>query len=333
MNRRPGDPGLVRDLAAVDLFLGRNLELDGQLVQAEVLYVESLTNWERISGQHHRDWAVLYRQWQTLTCLARVLEQRGQTAESTIFWDRSTALGEFVLTIMPSPNFDSMSESRIGLARLLDQTGDRERARLVLRANLDMLNRVSRQAMTASAEGWRIRTCHDLVQILGSAEPSDDDAWARQAVSLLRAGSRAEHRDSSRTSRAEYDLQRMISERASSQRRSNQLENTRRSVRRMHALGRLLVSASPDCPMAYLAMSEAFRQSAKSAFHTNDFAAVRRHWECALREARHALSLDARDAVAREEVADLEHRLQELVISRKDSNDQMAKSIAVGLGN
>ena len=77
----------------------------------------------------------------------------------------------------------------------------------------------------------------------------------------------------------------------------------------MHCLGDLLVSTEPDRSAAYLSSSEAFRQSAKDAFHANDLTAAKLHWQRALSTTHRGKSAEPRDARAQRAVDDLARRM------------------------
>jgi hypothetical protein len=332
-NGRPSDPALWRLLAVVDLFLGRNLEYQGQFAEGETLYVESLLNWERILEKTPRDLATLYRQWQTLDCLARVLERQGKMAESTRSWEQAIAAGESLLPTLTAPDFNTMAECRSGLARLLDQQGDHDRASRILLANLHMLGRVPPKARTRSVERWLVQTWFELARIRSESGRSDEDDWARQAIAKWPISPEFEGRAETQVCEAGYVLQRSLAEQASGERRSGQFAEARRRVGRMHALGRLLVTEYRDRAAAHLALSDAFRQSAKEAFQTNDLSAVERNWKRALEEARQAAAVDAQDARARDKVVDLERKLKKLLAPRRDPEHAGANPIALDRGS
>jgi serine/threonine protein kinase/tetratricopeptide (TPR) repeat protein len=328
-NRRPSDPALWNQLAVVDLFLGRNLEYQGQFVEGETLYVESLWNWQKILEKTPRDLAALYRQWQTLDCLARVREHQGKMTESTNAWERATAAGECLLPILTAPDFNTMAECRSGLARLLAQQGDHDRASRILLANLQMLGSVPPQARTGSVERWLEQTWVELARIRcesGTVEEEED--WARQAIAQRPMSPDVDGRAATQVCETGYLLQRSLAEQASDERKRGRFDDARRRVGRMHALGRLLVTTYPDCSAAHLALSEAFRQSAKERFQTNDLTAVERSWKRALDEARQAVLVNSQDARARHNVVDLERRLRSLLSPGRDPQHAHANTIA-----
>src|SRR6185312_9229943 len=98
--RRPDDLAVWNLLAVVDLFLGRNLEFQGRLVEGEALYSESLRYWDRIIAKDPGPIAPKYRRWQTLECLGRILEQQGKPDEGLPFWENAVATGESLLPLM-----------------------------------------------------------------------------------------------------------------------------------------------------------------------------------------------------------------------------------------
>jgi hypothetical protein len=210
--------------------------------------------------------------------------------------------------------------------------GDHERATRTLQANLEMLSRVPPAARTPSVKRWAEQIYNEFMRIHSPTESSDDEGWARQALALLRTIPGVDGGDARQVSKAGYSFQRSISELASNRRRSRGVDACRQSVKRMHAFGRVLVAAFPDCPAAHLAISEAFRQSAKDAFATNDINTVERNWKWALDEARQAVLLDPRDACARDNVVVLERKLRGLVAPQRDSIHPGPNAVAAGLG-
>jgi tetratricopeptide (TPR) repeat protein len=289
----------------------------GQFAEGEALYAESLAYWTKISQKSSLDLIVLYREWQALVCLARVRELQEKFAESARSWERAMAAGESLLPRLPSPDLGTMAESRSGLARALLRRGDHDRASRLLKANFQMVRRVPLEARTPSLEYWVGRTCDELLESRALRGMSDDEGWAREAFALLDTMPTVERQSAIEVAEAGYALQRWISARASSQRRSGALHESRRTTKGMQAFGRQLVAACPGSPAAHLALSEAFRQSAKDAFQNHDLGAAECNWQRALDEVRQAMRLDSRDSRARDRAADLEERLRKLLRARR----------------
>ena len=310
--RRPNDPETWNLMALVDLFLGRNLEYRNQWVEGESLYLESLMYWDKILARTSGELAPMYRRWQTLQCLARVLEQEGRWVESTRHWERAIAAGEKVLGLMPDPDFNSMAECRISLAKLLDRQGHRDRAAAVLDSNLRMLREVPAKSANPVVAARITETRTELGSILPDLGPLSGEDWARYVTGFLHLLSGIEKRDPAEEAEAGYVFQRLLSEKASSRRRAGKFNEARRTAERMHAFAKLLVSTYPHHSASHLALNEAYRQSAKDAWESKDRSAVERNWKLAVEESRQALSCDPEDARARGELTAAQQRLQRL---------------------
>jgi hypothetical protein len=315
-DRRPSDPELWNLLAVVKLFLGRNYEYQRRFVEGEALYVESQRGWEKILEKTPGDLTALYRHWQTLECLARIREEQGRTADSTSSWERAIAAGEALLPKLSAPDLNTMAECRSGLARLLDRQGDHERAVRLHLANLQMLSSAPPRPRTASVERWLVQTWDELARIRCEAARFDDQSWVRDAAALLRAGPGRKDGGAAELSGSGLRLQDSVYCTASAQRRAGHHQEARRNVKRMHALGRLLVLACPDCPDGHLALSLAFQQSAKEAFQSEDLAAVRQSWSRGLEEAQRAVLLDPQNTLPKWHVSQLGHKLERLLGGR-----------------
>ena len=312
--QRPHDHAIWNLLASVDLFLGRNLEYQGQWGEAEARFRESLVQWDKVVQGAPTEFPPCYRRWQTLECMGRVLEQQGKEGESIRCFERAVAVGESVLRMRPDveSDFGSLMDCRMHLARLVERQGDPQRTGSLLAANLQMWSSMSEKAKSPACAA-RVSQCRvELCRILCDCETVSAEDWAQRAVEVLRSAANAKDGVAD-LSEAGYLLQRLLSARASYARRSGHLDEATRIVERMHALGGLLVSACPDHSAAHLAYSEAFRQSAKDGFHTDDRTAVERNWKRGLDEAREALFLDPQDARARKEMVDLDQRLRQFV--------------------
>jgi serine/threonine protein kinase len=298
--RRPDDPAIWKLMALVNLFLGRNFEYQGKWIEGELLYAESLMDWERFLLKNPRDLNAGYRRLQTFQCLARVLEEQGKAGESARYWERAIAEGESVLPRMPDPDFNTMAVCRMELARLRDNQGDHERARTLLQANLDMLQNVPAKARNSEVLRMLVETRSDLLEFGEESDAVSAQDWARRRLGLRGLAPGLNRAAASQILEEGYRFQRSLTHSASFQRRTGKLENARRTADRMHAFGRLLVAGHPDVPVAHLALSLAFVQFAKNAWPINDRAAIERNLSLALEEARQALHLDPQDARARD---------------------------------
>lgn len=265
----------------------------------------------------------MYRRWQTLQCLGRVLEHEGKIVQSMRYWERAISEGESVATIMPAPDFNSMVVCRMALAKLAERQGDYVRALTILEANLKMWRSMPAKAKTPAFARSLTETWLELSRIhWESSERGADADWARRAVELLNLSRDVEDRVPTQEAEAVYLLQDLLSERASHQRRSDKLEDARRTADQMHAFARLLVSKHPDQSSAHLALSLAFKQFAKDAWQIKDRSAIERTWKLALEEARQALHFDPQDARARREVIALQRRLEDLVGQQEEAVNQ-----------
>ncbi len=302
-------------MALVNLFLGRNFEYQGKWIQGELLYAESLMEWEKLLVKNPGDLNAGYRRWQTFQCLARVFEQQGKPGESAHFWERAIAQGESVMPRMPDPDFNSMAECRMELAMLRHRQGDDGPALTLLQTNLDMLQDVPVKARTSDVLRRLVETRGDLLELLGESGTLTAQDWARQKVGLLGLAPGLNRGKARQILEEAYRFQLSLTSTASFERRTDKLEKARRTADRMHAFGRLLVSEHPDLPVAHLALSLAFVQFDKNAWPINDRAAIERNLRLAIEEARQALHLDPQDARARDEVAVLQRRLDGLTTS------------------
>jgi hypothetical protein len=128
------------------------------------------------------DRAAMYRRWQTLQCLGRVLEQEGKLGESIGSWERAIKAGESILPLMPDPDIDSMAVRRMALARLVEQRGDRQRARTLLEANIEMVKRVPAQVRTSAIAARLRETSEELYFHDWDFERISNLDWARRVI-------------------------------------------------------------------------------------------------------------------------------------------------------
>ena len=282
--RRPHDPGIWTMLANVDLILGRNLEYQSRWVEAEARFRESLSRWDRVVEEAPTEFAPAGRRWQTLECLGRVLAEQGKEGESARFFERAIVAGEAFLSMSPDAisMVGSLMDCRMSLATLVERQGDLERAVSLLEANIGMWSSVPDKAKTPVLADRVYRCWCERYRISCECEAVSAEDWARRAVDVLRLRSESPDGGVADVPEAAYLLQQSLQVRASYLRRSGDSGGARRIVDRMHCLGDLLVSTEPDRSAAYLSSSEAFRQSAKDAFHANDLTAAKLHWQRAL---------------------------------------------------
>jgi hypothetical protein len=308
--RRPDDRAFWSLLAAADLFLGRNLDLEGKLAESLPIHRESLSLWEKILRVEPDDRTALYNRWRSLICMASVIERQGQIADSRRLWERTVSVGEATMPVVP--DYNSMIDCRMSLARVVRSGGDHELAFHMLEETLRMWRDMPPTAKDPNVSVRMLETWDELFRICWESAGGTDEGVARRVVGLLKLDPKLEGAGASRVFEAGYQLVRTLAVRNSEERRAGKLEKARRMAQRLHDLASHLVSEGPDRSAAHLALSEAFRQMAKDSWEVNDLTAVQRNWQRALDEARQAWSCDPRDVRARDEVTHLEQKLAEL---------------------
>jgi serine/threonine protein kinase/tetratricopeptide (TPR) repeat protein len=316
--RRPHDRAIWILLANVDLILGRNLEYQGQWREAEARFRDALERWDKVVGQAPAELAPTCRRWQTLECLGRVLDRQQKVDQAVSCFERAVAAGEAFLKMRPIAELDfgSLMDCRMHLATLVERQGDRERASVLLEANLQLWKILPEHVKTPAVAA-RIDQCRiELSRIACELATGSEEEWATRAANILRSLQNAEAGGAAELSEVGYSLQRSFGMWASYLRRSGDLDRSSRIVNRMHRLGRLLVSMCPDRSASYLACTEACYQSAKEAFQSNDPAEARVHWQLGLDAARQAVSADPEDSRARKTMADLASRLKNVSLAR-----------------
>ncbi len=194
-------------LAVVDLFLGRNLEFQGRLVEGEALYSESLRYWDRIIARDPGPIAPKYRRWQTLQCLGRILEQQGKPDEGLPFWEHAVAAGESLLPLLSRPDFNTMDVCRMALARSLERRGDHRRARGLLVANVAMLRDVPPDARIPFQVEELRRAWEDLLHLRWESETEAGAFRASRASVSQPTSPEADPRDATIECEAGYRLQ------------------------------------------------------------------------------------------------------------------------------
>ncbi len=308
---RSDDPAIWKHLALVDQLLGRNLDLEERLDEALPLHFEALQYWEKIFQNGFRDGSTRNRRWNSLVCIARVLEQRGETSESIRYWELAITAGEDLVPIFVA--YEQLAECRLSLARLVARLGDHGRARTILEANVRMLSELGPQALTLGA---RERLFQSRFRLCGLGQESEEvtaEAWAARTIRLLPPLCRAETVDAASEAEIGRRVGQSLHETASRQRRSGRIDKAGQTIDRLHAFTCLLVERYPDQPSARVARSQSYAQYAKNAWRTGDRVAVERYWNLALEEARHALSLNPQYTLARSEVVSLRRRLEDLL--------------------
>jgi hypothetical protein len=311
--RRPDDLAVWNLLAVVDLFLGRNLEFQGRLVEGEALYSESLRYWDRIIAGDPTPIAPKYRRWQTLECLGRILEQQGKPDEGLPFWENAVATGEVLLPLQSRPDVNTMDVCRMALARSLERRGDHLRARGLLVANVAMLREVPPDARIPFQVEELRRTWEELMRLRWESETEAGEFRVSRASIPQPTNPEADPRDATIECEAGYRLQCRYAEIATAQRHTGHLDESRKTVDRLLIFGRSLVARHPGQPASHLALCEAHTQSYKNAWRLEDRASIEAGLRQALHEARLALSLDLRDARARDRSNIFERRLRDLL--------------------
>ena len=321
-NRRPEDPATWRLMGDVDLFLGRNFEYQGQWIDGESFYVEALKNWEDFLAQTPGELGVLYRRWQTLECLGRVLELEGKVTDSATYWKRAVAAGESLLPKMASPDFNTMTSCRLGFARLLSQQGDHERAAQILIANLEMLASFLPKGKTTELLLKLRETSVSLLSIGEQSDSASAQVWSQRMLDSLRVSSDLSPAPSYELLESGYLFQQSLTEKASIQRRNGEREKARRTVERMRAFADILVARHPDRSVPHLIMTMVYSQYAKEGWESKDRSAVKRYWNLALEEARRAMALDPQETRAHVELKNYECRLNKLMASEQAVQNQ-----------
>jgi serine/threonine protein kinase len=312
--RRPDDRAVWSLLAMADLYLGRSLDLEEKLAESLPIHLESLSLWERILQADRDDRTALYNRWRSLVCVASVLERQAKIDESRRFWERALNAGEATLRLVP--DYNTMIDCRIGLARAARSGGDPERAFIMLEENLRMWRTMPPAAKSPAQAGRMRGTWDELVLTRWESEQGTDEELARRVVELLHLSPEPGGGGANQVFEAGYSLVRSLAVQASEERRAGQLENARRRAQRLHALAFQLVSEGPDRSAAHLALSEAFRQMAKDAWEVKDLVAMEQNWKQALDEARHAQLCGPHDVRASHEAAVLERRIAEHIASK-----------------
>jgi serine/threonine protein kinase len=323
------DPETWKLLAYTNLHLGKALDLQAKPVEAHPFHVEAILNWEKILRQDPHDLFAQHHRWESLVPLPKVIEQQGNAEESVREWERTISVGESMLPFMLQRELADLASCRIYLARLVDRLGDHERARMILEANFRMRDTLPAEAKnTDTLKGIELSTRVELplVERFPELESLAADEWAQRFIPLLDSTSRTDNKDPTLKAESEYRLIQSLSGRASSERRTAKIDDARRTTDRINALAKLMLARYPDQPAAHLALKEAFKQRAKDAWQLDDRGAVERNWKLALAEARQALVLDPKNVHARHDVPDLERRLNDLIVPKREAQASVEPS-------
>jgi tetratricopeptide (TPR) repeat protein len=289
---RPDDREVSGLLGTCDLFLGRNLELDGKSAEALPIYIEGLAEFERILRKDSDDRAAMYDRWRSLVCIARAYQGLGQIEESLRHWEEAVSVGEQVFPVVGDEN--TMAECRVGLARLLHQQGQHQLEGSLLEGNLRLLIAMSAKGLLPDLERTVAQSFADFVRL----DPgSNCDAITAQELVQVVEECLSSTPASPWLSRQSIRkivalLVDSLSVRCAGHRHAGQMVEARLMEDRMLALGRDLVSRHPDEPSAHLALSEAYVQASKNAWQPEDDSAIERALRQAVESARQATRLD-----------------------------------------
>ena len=336
--RRPDHVTIHRRLAQADFHLACLLLEQKKRSEARPLLLEALRSWNKILEQSPRDVGVLSEQVGIFALLAKCADDEGNTRESANFFSRAVDLEEIVLRLRPELSVVfNLADHRWSLAILMENLGDHERARSLIEANARMLDNAPAAARNPELVIRRVlahdqlRRFHvnstsststvgpmetdDLARLLSSeADRMSDQVWAERFARVLRSTTADKGASPTLEVEAVDVLADFLAGLSAEQRRIEKFEEARRTAGRLHACGRLMVSAHPDQPVAHLVLSRAYKQLAKNGWRPiRDPAAIERNTKLALKEARQALRLDPQNARARDEVANLKGRLDGLL--------------------
>ena len=126
-------------IALLDQELGRNLGRIGKPSERHFFDRESLMYWEKVLGKDPRDLVAMYRRMEILHSVAAFAENQGKVDESIILWEQAIVAGEKLLTILFGSDCRPVLAST-PLSRLVDRTGDHQRARNIVEGDLRMLD-------------------------------------------------------------------------------------------------------------------------------------------------------------------------------------------------
>jgi serine/threonine protein kinase/tetratricopeptide (TPR) repeat protein len=337
----PDDLAICLQLAHIDLHLAAILEEQKRTERARPLLAECLKNVDRFLERHPRDHVAWRRRFNAYTALASVAAQEGKSGECLDHLERAVDYGQECLRLSPESDLiDGVAHCRLSLAQALYRRGDVERARFLILANFRMLEEVPKDDATPIIAIWRTLVRLDLHQFqagrsLMPASQSDDadplsrlaspeadkldaERWAELVGRCLSSSPAVI--DTSKDNI--YILIVRLTERIGLQRRLGKIDEARRAADRLHAFARLVTARYPGEPAAHVLLSESFTQMAKNAWYPFNRAAVERNWKLALDEARRALEIDPQNAHAISRVADLQKRLDKLLASKPEHQDQ-----------
>ena len=324
----PEDLATCQRLADLHLALAGHYEAQRNPEACRSSLVAGLENVDRVLQVRPRDRAALHGRFAACRMLATVAEQEGKSEESAVHLERAVAHGRECWRLGPGPGvLNALATCQWALAQRYSRRGDDEAARALVLDNLRLSDEVPDGKVPPENAIWRVLARLDLHQFhaglpaaagprpggdsplsrLAStdADRLDAEGWADLVFRSLNASPGALDLSGDQA----HGFIEALNERLAWRRRLGRIDDARRYADRMLAFGRLLVARHPDRPAAHLALSAAFKQVAKNAWHPFDRPVVERNWRLAIHEARRALVLDPRDARAGKEVADLQKRL------------------------
>ena len=183
--RRPDDLAVWKMLAVVDLFLGRNLEFQGRLVEGR----SALLRVPEVLGPDHRE--VPRPDRPEVPTMAdppvpgTYLRAAGEAGTRGLpFWEHAVAAGESLLPAPVPAGFQYDGRVPDGPARSLERRGDHRRARGLLVANVAMLRDVPPDARYPFQVEELRRAWEDLLARAGNPRPRPERSGAKPCLGL-----------------------------------------------------------------------------------------------------------------------------------------------------
>jgi hypothetical protein len=344
---RPYDLSIAISLASVEDSLCSALMQDSRYEDARTIALESLARVDMLRRRYPTDEPLHSAQRGCLQSLAEVSDVLDKKEDAIAYRKRAVQSSEEANRsnaeanrLAPTAETTArLVKSRQKSAWLLYRLGEFEKAGALFASNRRLLQALPLECDSPDLSALRLQAHIDsklfievaplgLAQkqqaldsgdpplISAIASPTDTsqspEQWARLAALALRSRSSKPADRARRESENALELADSLFANASMLRRCHNLEGARRVAERIQALGNLFVAAYPDQAAAYLTLSQAYSQSYKNAWQSNDRRAIEANLRAALDAAQEARLRDLTSEIAQQAVYILQRRLADL---------------------
>ena len=243
-------------------------------------------------------------------------------------WERASQFGGCILPAMYIGDLGALAECRRSHSGPCRSPGGSRPRRTILEGTLRVLGNMPAKNKTLELYAQVARTQFELGKInrrfsLREIDHLTAQDWADRVARFLSSIFTTDSMRPLKECEVGYWLIfQSLTVRAAAERHAAELDDACRTVDRIHAFAKHLVTRYPNQAVAHLCLSEAFSQRAKNAWQSSDRVAIERNWRQALDESRHALRLDPQNDRTESLVIEFQRQLDHLLAPQREDESR-----------